>query len=61
MWVTLEIQVCFVRSSVLTSTLILVSSMFDFQFYTLHGLLLDAEHRGLTSFLRDENGSEFAL
>lgn len=31
--------------------------MFDFQFYTLHGLLLEAERRGLTSFLRDDTGS----
>eukprot|EP00041_Stephanoeca_diplocostata_P015780 m.302708 g.302708 ORF g.302708 m.302708 type:complete len:480 (-) comp20150_c0_seq1:280-1719(-) len=44
-----------------TIGILYLNSMFDFQFYTLHGLLLEAEQRGMTSFLRDEHGEILSL
>jgi hypothetical protein len=41
--------------------LLYLNSMLDFQFYTLHGLLLEAEANGQRSFLRDETGRVMTL
>ena len=43
------------------TTILYLNSMFDFQFYNLHGLMLDAESRGQPSFLRDMNGHLVSL
>lgn len=37
------------------------NSMLDFQFYTLHGELLDAEAKGMRAFLRDASGEVITL
>jgi hypothetical protein len=38
-----------------------LNSMLDFQFYTLHGILTNAEQQGRKSFLRDETGKIISL
>jgi len=41
--------------------LLYLNSMLDFQFYTLHGKMEEAEARGQRSYLRDETGAVISL